>query len=198
MPSVPAYGPAANRSRNIGLLAGYRGGWLDSILMRFIDLLIAFPRIFLVLLVISLAEPSLWLVVIVLAVTGWMATARLVRSEVLSVRERDYVQAARALGLPGWRIVLMHVLPNTMAPIVVSATLMIGNVILAESVLSFLGLGVPVPMPSWGAMVDEGRAVFPAVWWLATFPGIAITVTVVAFNLLGDGLRDALDPRTHT
>jgi peptide/nickel transport system permease protein len=180
----------------IGLVAGYRGGWVDSVLMRLVDLLLAFPRIFLVLLVISLAEPSLWLVVGVLAVTGWMATARLVRSEVLSVRERDYVQAAHALGIPTRRIVLRHVLPNTVAPIVVSATLMIGNVILAESVLSFLGLGVPVPTPSWGAMIDEGRAVFPDVWWLATFPGLAITVTVVAFNLLGDGLRDAWDPRS--
>jgi peptide/nickel transport system permease protein len=181
----------------VGLLAGYRGGWVDTVLMRFVDLLLAFPRIFLVLLVISLAEPSIWLVVAVLAVTGWMATARLVRGEVLSIRERDYVQAARALGIPTWRIVTRHVLPNSMAPIVVSATLMIGNVILAESVLSFLGLGVPVPTPSWGAMVDEGRGVFPGVWWLATFPGLAITVTVVAFNLLGDGLRDAWDPRTH-
>ena len=126
-----------------------------------------------------------------------MATARLVRSEVLSIRERDYVLAARALGIPTWRILWRHVLPNSMAPIVVSATLMIGNVILAESVLSFLGLGVPVPTPSWGAMVDEGRAVFPSVWWLATFPGLAITLTVLAFNLLGDGLRDAWDPRVR-
>jgi len=182
----------------IGLVAGYRGGWVDTVLMRFVDLLLAFPRIFLVLLIISLTKPSLVLVVLVLAVTGWMATARLVRSEVLSVRERDYVQAARALGIPTWRILLRHVLPNTVAPIVVSATLMIGNVILAESVLSFLGLGVPVPTPSWGAMIDEGRAVFPGVWWLATFPGLAITCTVVAFNLLGDGLRDVLDPRSSS
>ena len=142
-------------------------------------------------------KPSIESIVIVIAVVSWPAVARLVRGEVLSIRERDYVQAARALGIPTWRIVLRHVLPNTVAPIVVSATLMIGDVILAESVLSFLGLGVPVPTPSWGAMVDEGRAVFPDVWWLATFPGLAITLTVVAFNLLGHGLRDALDPRTQ-
>jgi peptide/nickel transport system permease protein len=123
-----------------------------------------------------------------------MATARLVRAEVLSLRERDYVQAARALGIPVRLILWRHVLPNALAPVLVSGTLMVGNVILAESVLSFLGLGVQVPTPSWGAMIDEGRAVFPGVWWLATFPGVAITLTVLGFNLLGDGLRDALDP----
>jgi peptide/nickel transport system permease protein len=178
----------------VGLVAGYAGRWTDTILMRGIDLLIAFPRLFLVLLVISVAKPSIWLVILVLSLTGWMATARLVRAEVLSLRERDYVQAARALGIPVRLILWRHVLPNALAPVLVSGTLMVGNVILAESVLSFLGLGVQVPTPSWGAMIDEGRAVFPGVWWLATFPGVAITLTVLGFNLLGDGLRDALDP----
>lgn len=178
----------------VGLVSGYAGRWLDSVLMRSIDLLVAFPRIFLILLVISLTEPSLWLVILVLSLTGWMSTARLVRAEVLSLREREYVQAARALGIPLAGILWRHVLPNALGPVLVSATLMVGNVILAESVLSFLGLGVQVPTPSWGAMIDEGRAVFPAVWWLATFPGLAITATVLGFNLLGDGLRDALDP----
>jgi peptide/nickel transport system permease protein len=178
----------------VGLVAGYAGRWTDTILMRGIDLLIAFPRLFLVLLVISVSRPSIWLVIVVLSLTGWMATARLVRAEVLSLRERDYVQAARALGMPVRRILWRHVLPNALAPVLVSATLMVGNVILAESVLSFLGLGVQVPTPSWGAMIDEGRMVFPGVWWLATFPGLAITLTVLGFNMLGDGLRDALDP----
>ncbi|MFQ5599544.1 MAG: ABC transporter permease [Candidatus Krumholzibacteriia bacterium] len=182
----------------VGLLAGYMGGWVDTGLMRLVDLLIAFPRIFLLLLIISLWGSSIWLVISLLGITGWMTTARLVRAQVLSVREMDYVQAACALGLPVWRILLRHVLPNTAVPVVISATLMVGNTILAESVLSFLGLGVQVPTPSWGAMLQEGQAFFPGKWWLSTFPGLAITLTVIGYNLLGDGLRDALDPRLHT
>lgn len=181
----------------VGLLAGYVGGTLDAILMRLVDLLLAFPRIFLVLLVIALWGPSIWLVIAVLGLTGWMSTARLVRAQVLSLREMEYVHAARVTGASTWRVLLAHVLPNAMAPVLVSGSLMIGNTILAESTLSFLGLGVQVPTPSWGAMLNEARASWRVAWWLATFPGAAITVVVVAYNLLGDGMRDVLDPRTE-
>jgi peptide/nickel transport system permease protein len=186
---------AVSIGTSVGLAAGYAGGALDLLLMRFVDLLLAFPRIFFALLVLALWGSSTWLVILVLGVTGWMSTARLVRAQVLGIREQEYVVAARALGLPGWRILVHHVLPNTWAPVVVSATLMVGNVILAESVLSFLGLGVEIPVPSWGAMLDEARDAWRSAWWLATFPGLAITLTVIGCNLMGDGLRDALDPR---
>lgn len=182
----------------VGLVAGYAGGLSDAWLMRLVDLLLAFPRIFLVLLIIALWGPSIWLVIVVLGLTGWMGTARLVRAQVLSVRETEYVQAALVTGVPTWRVLLVHILPNTLAPMLVSATLMVGNTILAESTLSFLGLGVQVPTPSWGAMLNEARASWRTAWWLATFPGAAITITVVACNLVGDGLRDVVDPRSET
>jgi peptide/nickel transport system permease protein len=182
----------------IGALAGYFGGIVDSILMRFTDMMLSFPRLVLLIVVIALFEPNIYLVVIVLGLTGWMGTARLVRGEVLSLREREFVQAARALGMGDWRIIVRHVIPNTMAPVIVSATLGIGQTILTEASLSFLGLGVQPPTPSWGNMVSDGRDALINAWWIATFPGIAIVVTVVAFNLLGDGLRDALDPRLRT
>ncbi|SOD02045.1 ABC-type dipeptide/oligopeptide/nickel transport system, permease component [bacterium JGI 053] len=182
----------------IGALAGYFGGIVDGILMRFTDMMLSFPRLVLLIVVIALFEPSIYIVVIVLGLTGWMGTARLVRGEVLSLREREFVQAARALGMGDWRIIFRHVIPNTMAPVIVSATLGIGQTILTEASLSFLGLGVQSPTPSWGNMVSDGRDALVNAWWIATFPGLAIVVTVVAFNLLGDGLRDALDPRLRT
>jgi peptide/nickel transport system permease protein len=182
----------------IGALAGYFGGIVDGILMRFTDMMLSFPRLVLLIVVIALFEPSIYIVVIVLGLTGWMGTARLVRGEVLSLREREFVQAARALGMGDWRIIFRHVIPNTMAPVIVSATLGIGQTILTEASLSFLGLGVQPPTPSWGNMVSDGRDALINAWWIATFPGIAIVLTVVAFNLLGDGLRDALDPRLRT
>ena len=183
----------------IGALAGYFGGWVDAVLMRFTDMMLAFPRLVLLIVVIAVFEsPSIWLVVVVLGLTGWMATSRIVRGEVLSLREREFVQAARALGMGDTRIILRHVIPNTMAPVIVSATLGIGLTILTEASLSFLGLGVQPPTPSWGNMVADGRDALTEAWWIATFPGLAIVLTVVAFNLLGDGLRDALDPRLRT
>lgn len=182
----------------IGAFSGYFGKIVDSILMRFTDMMLSFPRLVLLIVVIALFEPSIYIVVIVLGLTGWMGTARLVRGEVLSLREREFVQAARALGMNDWRIIFRHVIPNTMAPVIVSATLGIGQTILTEASLSFLGLGVQPPTPSWGNMVADGRDALINAWWIATFPGIAIVVTVVAFNLLGDGLRDALDPRLRT
>jgi peptide/nickel transport system permease protein len=182
----------------VGAVGGYFGGMVDSILMRLTDMMLSFPRLVLLIVVIALFEPSIWLVVTVLGLTGWMGTARIVRGEVLSLREREFVQAARALGMGDTRIIMRHVVPNTMAPVIVSATLGIGLTILTEASLSFLGLGVQPPTPSWGNMVSDGRDALIQAWWIATFPGLAIVFTVIAFNLLGDGLRDALDPRLRT
>jgi len=179
----------------VGTLAGFVGGGVDAVLMRGVDAVMAFPRLFLVLLVVGWLRPSIGLTILVLALTGWMHTARLVRAEVRAVRGATYVRAAEVLGLPLRSILVRHVLPNALAPVLVSASAMVGQTILAESALSFLGLGVPLPTPSWGAMVDEGRRAFPNAWWVSVFPGVAITLTVLGWNLLGDALHDALDPR---
>ncbi len=179
----------------IGLVAGLGPGWLDRSLMGVTDLFLAFPRIFLVLLLTSVSAPSLTLVMVVLGLTGWMGVARLVRAEVLTLRERDFVAAARGLGLPPWRLARQHLLPHVLPVVVVAATLRVGNIILLESFLSFLGLGAQEPTVSWGAMIEQGRGYLLEGWWLATFPGLAITLTVIGYNLLGDGLREVLDPR---
>jgi peptide/nickel transport system permease protein len=182
----------------VGALAGYFGRAVDTVLMRFTDMMLSIPRLVLLIVTIALFTPSIWLVVIVLGLTGWMSVARIVRGEVLSLREREFVQAAEALGMSHSRIILRHIVPNTLAPVIVYATLGIGNTILVEAALSFLGLGVQPPTPSWGNMVSDGRDALITAWWIATFPGLAIVLTVTAFNLLGDGLRDALDPRLRT
>lgn len=179
----------------IGAVAGYVGGWVDSVLMRLVDLVIAFPRLILMVMIVALFEPSIPLIVCVLGLTLWPTTARIVRAEVLSVRERPFVEAARALGYSRSRIILRHVVPNALAPVIVAATLGIGDTIILEAGLSFIGLGVQPPDPSWGTMVADGRNHLLGAWWLATFPGLAIALTVLAFNLVGDGLREALDPR---
>jgi peptide/nickel transport system permease protein len=185
----------------VGAVAGYFGRWTDTVLMRLTDMMLAFPRLVLLIVVIALfndAGNPIWLVVIVLGLTGWMSVARIVRGEVLSLREREFVQAARVLGMSDARIILRHVIPNTLAPVIVYTTLGIGNTILVEAALSFLGLGVQPPIASWGNMISDGREALITAWWIATFPGLAIVLTVTAFNLLGDGLRDALDPRLRT
>jgi peptide/nickel transport system permease protein len=179
----------------IGAVAGYFGGMIDTVLMRLTDMMLSLPRLILLIVIIALFDASIFTVVIVLGLTGWMGIARIVRGEVLSLREREFVQAARALGMSDTRIIMRHIIPNTLAPVIVFATLGIGNTILIEAGLSFLGLGVQPPTPSWGNMISEGRDALLTAWWIATFPGLAIVFTVVAFNLLGDGLRDALDPR---
>jgi len=179
----------------VGLVAGWGGGVVDAVAMRSVDLLLAFPRLFLALLVIAFWGPSAWLVTVVLGLTGWMTTARLVRAQVLALRDREFIVAARAVGMPVRRLLWRHLLPQCTGTIVVAATLMLGNTILAESALSFLGLGVQVPDASWGGMLNEARGVWRSAWWLALFPGVLITCTVIAHNLLGDGLRDWLDPR---
>jgi len=182
----------------LGAVAGYIGGRVDAVLMRFTDMVLAFPRLILLILVVALFEPSLSVIIIVLGLTQWPGTTRIVRGDVLSLREREFIDAARALGMSGPRIILRHLVPNVLAPVIVAATLGIGNTIVLEAGLSFLGLGVPEPAPSWGKMVAEGSEVLFNAWWLATFPGLAIVVTVLAFNLVGDGLRDALDPRLRS
>ena len=179
----------------IGAVSGYAGGLVDTLSMRFVDLLISFPRLVLLITIIALFEPSVRVVVVVLGLTLWPSTARIVRGEVLSARERDYVQAARALGFGPSRIIFRHIVPNVLGPVIVAATLGLGNIILIEAALSFLGMSVQPPTPSWGSMINDGRDYLAQAWWVATFPGLAIVMTVVAFNLIGDGLRDALDPR---
>ncbi|HEY5133486.1 MAG TPA: ABC transporter permease [Candidatus Krumholzibacteriaceae bacterium] len=179
----------------VGAVAGYFGGAADAILMRIVDALLAIPRLFLLLTCVALFSGSVWLVIVLLGATGWMATARLVRAQVLALRNLDYVKAAEALGAGGRGVIWRHLIPNTLTVIIVAATLRIGGIILTEASLSFLGLGVPPPTPSWGQMVFEGREVLLSAWWLSTFPGIAIAVTVIGFNLLGDALKDAFDPK---
>jgi len=179
----------------VGAVAGYLGGWVDAVLMRTVDVVISFPRLILLITIIAVFQPSIFLIVVVLGLTQWPGTARLVRGEVLSLREREFVQAAEVLGFSKPRILARHLIPNALVPVIVAATLGIGNTIVLEAGLSFLGLGVQPPTPSWGTMVADGRNFLTRAWWLSTFPGLAIVAVVLAFNLLGDGLRDALDPR---
>lgn len=180
----------------LGAVAGTVGGWLDTAIMRVVDTVLAFPRLVLLIAIVAFIEyRSIWVIVVVLGLTQWPATARLVRAEALSLREREFILAAYGLGYSRTRIILRHVVPNVMAPVIVAATLGIGNTIVLEAGLSFLGLGVTAPTPSWGTMVSAGRHSLLAQWWISTMPGLAIVLTVLAFNLVGDGLRDALDPR---
>jgi peptide/nickel transport system permease protein len=179
----------------VGLGAGLGPRWLDRLLTGITDVFLAFPRIFLVLLLVSLTAPSLALVMVVLGLTGWMSVARLVRAEALALRERDFVAAARGLGLPGWLVAWRHVLPNLMPTVIVAAALRVGGAILTESFLSYLGLGAQEPAVSWGAMIQQGRDHLVDGWWLTTFPGLAIALTVLGYHLLGDGLAARLDPR---
>ena len=179
----------------IGALAGYYGGWVDSALMRLVDLMLCFPAFFLILAVIALLEPSIWNIMAVIGLTGWMGVARLVRAEFLSLREREFVTVARALGAGDTRLILRHMLPNALAPVMVSATLGVAGAILTESALSFLGLGVQPPTPSWGNILTAGKDNIEIAWWLSVFPGLAILITVMSYNLLGEGIQEAIDPR---
>jgi peptide/nickel transport system permease protein len=179
----------------IGLVAGYRGGRIDDLCMRLTDTMLAMPFILLALAVIAVLGPSLRNIILVLGITSWVSYARVVRAEVLSLRTREFVSAAKALGGGGSRIVFRHLLPNVLTPVIVIATLEVARMIILESALSFLGLGVQPPTPTWGGMLADGRAYMTTSWWLATFPGLAIMLTVLGINLLGDWLRDVLDPR---
>jgi peptide/nickel transport system permease protein len=179
----------------VGAVAGFYGGWVDSLLMRFVDTMLCFPSFFLILTIVALLGPSIFNIMVVIGITSWMGTARFVRAEFLSLRQRDFTMAARALGVKDSRIIFRHILPNALAPVFVSATLKVASAILIEAGLSFLGFGVQPPRSSWGNILTEGRMYIFDAWWLTVFPGIAILITVLSFNLLGEGLRDALDPR---
>jgi peptide/nickel transport system permease protein len=179
----------------VGSLAGYYGGWVDQVFMRLVDVMLCFPTLFLILAVIAVLGPSIWNIMVVIGLTGWMGVARLVRAEFLSLREREFVVAARALGAGDARLIWRHMFPNALVPVMVSATLGVAGAILTESALSFLGLGVQPPTPSWGNILTMGKDNIEIAWWLSVFPGLAILVTVMSYNLLGEGIREAIDPR---
>lgn len=179
----------------LGLIAGYFGGLVDNLIMRFVDIMLCFPSFFLILAVIAFLNPSMFNVMAIIGLTGWMGVTRLVRAEVLSIKMRDYIVSAKVQGLPVWLIMLKHILPNVFTPIFVTATLGVAGAILTESSLSFLGLGVQPPTPSWGNILTAGKDNIMFAWWLSFFPGIAIFITVLGYNLLGEGLRDILDPK---
>lgn len=179
----------------LGALAGYYGGWLDNVIMRFVDIMLCFPTFFLILAVIAILEPSIWNIMVIIGVTGWMSVARLIRAEFLSIKDREFVLAAKAAGANDFRIIFRHILPNALAPVLVAATLGVAAAILTESALSFLGIGVQPPTPSWGNMLTAGKDNIEIAWWLSLYPGLAILVTVLGYNLLGEGIRDAIDPR---
>ena len=188
-------GLAASVGTLVGLVAGYVGGWLDEGLMRLTDIFFAFPALILAMAISGALGPSLTNAMIAIAVVSWPVYARLVRAQVLSLREREYVEAARSLGASAPRIVWQHILPNTLAPLLVQASFDMGSAILSAAGLSFIGFGTQPPTAEWGVMISEGRNYIATHSWLSLFPGLAILLTVAAFNLIGDGLRDALDPR---
>lgn len=178
-----------------GSVAGYYGGRIDSVIMRFVDIMLCFPAFFLILAVIAILEPSIFNIMAVIGLTGWMGIARLIRAEILSLKERDFVAAARVMGASDAWIILRHLIPNAIGPIMVSATLGIGGAILIESALSFLGIGVQPPVPSWGNILMDGKSTLGVAWWLTVFPGLFILFTVLSYNILGEGLRDLFEPR---
>ncbi len=179
----------------LGAVSGYYGGLVDIVIMRFVDIMLCFPSFFLILAVIAFMEPSIFNIMAVIGFTSWMGITRLVRAEFLSLKERDFVLAVKAMGAGAPRIIFGHILPNALAPVLVSATLGVASAVLTESALSFLGIGVQPPTPSWGNMLTQGQSVLGIAWWLSFFPGMAILVTVLGYNLLGEGIRDAVDPR---
>lgn len=179
----------------LGLISGYYGGFADMITMRIVDIMLCFPSFFLILAVIAFLSPSVFNVMAIIGLTSWMGVTRLVRAEVMSVRTRDYITAARVQGVGTVKILFKHVLPNVFTPIFITATLGIAGAILTESALSFLGLGVQPPVPSWGNILTAGKDNIMFAWWLSFFPGMAIFITVLSYNLLGEGLRDILDPK---
>ena len=182
----------------LGALAGYYGGSADVVISRLYEIMICFPTFFLILTIMAFLPPSIYNVMLVIGVTGWTGVARLVRGEFLKLRTQDFVAASRTLGATDARLIFRHVLPNALAPVLVSATFGIAGAILVESSLSFLGFGVPPPAPSWGDILSQSRAYIDFAWWLTLFPGLAIFLTVTAYNLVGEGLRDAIDPRLKT
>ncbi|MBM3351402.1 MAG: ABC transporter permease [Betaproteobacteria bacterium] len=181
----------------LGSVAGFYRGWTDTFIMRLVDVMLSIPSFFLILAVIAFLTPSITNIMIVIGLTSWMGVARLVRAEFLSIREREFVMASRTLGAKDARLIFTHLLPNSLTPIIVSAILGVAGAVLMESGLSFLGLGVQAPQASWGNILTDGKEYIQFAWWLSLFPGLAILVTVLGYNLLGEGLRDALDPRSN-
>lgn len=180
----------------LGALAGYYRGWVDVVIMRTVDVMLSIPTFFLILAVIAFLTPSIWNIMIVIGLTSWMGVTRLVRAEFLSLREREFVMASQTLGAKDRRLIFKHLLPNSLTPIIVSSVLGVASAVLIESGLSFLGLGVQAPQASWGNILTDGKEYIQFAWWLSLFPGLAILITVLGYNLLGEGLRDALDPRS--
>ncbi len=182
----------------IGIVAGFYGGWIDSVLMRLVDSFLSIPNILFALVILSVFGPSVWTLIFVLGVTNWVNYARLVRGEVLSIKEREFVKAARSIGVKNWVIMYRHLLPNVASSFIVISTLSVATTIILEASLSFLGLGIQSPDISWGGILSDGRDYLATSWWLATFPGLAITVAVLGIIFLGDWLRDVLDPRSQS
>lgn len=174
----------------LGSISGFYGGWLDSLIMRFVDIMLCFPAFFLILSVVALLEPSIFNIMFIIGITSWMGTARLIRAEILSLRHREFIQAEVAIGASNFRIIFRHLIPNAIGPVLVSAILGISAAILLESSLSFLGLGVQPPTPSWGNMLIEAKSTLGVAWWLMLFPGMAILLTILGFNFIGEGLRE--------
>ena len=181
----------------LGAIAGFYRGWVDTLIMRAVDVMLSIPTFFLILAVIAFLTPSIWNIMIVIGLTSWMGVTRLVRAEFLSLRHREFVLAAQALGAKDVRLIFTHLLPNSLTPIIVSSILGIASAVLVESGLSFLGLGVQAPQASWGNILTDGKEYIQFAWWLSLFPGLAILITVLGYNLLGDGLRDAYNPRSN-
>ena len=179
----------------LGLISGFYGGKIDYMLMRLVDFILSFPFILLALATINVVGPSLTLIIVVISVRMWTAYARVVRGKVLSLKESEFITAAHSIGASNWRILLLHLLPNTLSPVIIIGSLYLGRMIVIEAGLSFLGLGVPPPRPTWGGILSEGRNHIYLAWWIVTFPGIAITITVLGSNMVGDWLRNVLDPR---
>ena len=182
----------------LGAISGFYRGWIDVVIMRLVDVMLSIPTFFLILAVIAFLTPSIWNIMIVIGLTSWMGVTRLVRAEFLSLREREFVLSAQTLGAKNGRLIFRHLLPNSLTPIIVSSVLGIASAVLLESGLSFLGLGVQPPQASWGNILTDGKEYIQFAWWLSLFPGMAILLTVLGYNLLGEGLRDALDPRTNS
>lgn len=180
----------------LGAIAGFYRGWVDTLIMRLVDVMLSIPTFFLILAVIAFLTPSIWNIMIVIGLTSWMGVTRLVRAEFLSLRHREFVLAAQTLGAKDMRLIFTHLLPNSLTPIIVSSILGIASAVLVESGLSFLGLGVQAPQASWGNILTDGKEYIQFAWWLSLFPGLAILITVLGYNLLGDGLRDAYNPRS--
>lgn len=189
---------AASGGVVLGLLAGYYGGWVDNLISRVLEVVLAFPGILFAIAIVAILGPSLDNLIVALGLFGWPGYARLVRGSVLSAKHREYVEAARAVGATGRRIMARHLLPNVVAPVIILSATRFGGALLAGSGLSFIGLGVPIPQPEWGAIMATGRDYLDSAWWVFAFPGGIIAVAVLGVNLLGDGLRDVLDPRLRT